>query len=623
MCRALPALLLLALAPGPAAAQLGLDLSPADAPKKEEPKKKEDAKKADKKKEDAKKTPAKPAAPPAKAAPAPAPAPAATKPAPASTPTQPRPAKAEAQPGLDLTPLEQGGRGDSRPRLDAAKKLVEEKKYQPAALAFDDILREPGLAGGHDEARYQLAKTLALMGLYHSALTYLDETLALGPARSKYFHSALEWLFYVGAKLGNEQPVLSRVARHAGDGVPPANQDRFHFLLAKYEFERGRALEEAGQVDEARAAWTEARRLAALVRAEAGSGGRPVGSAGDAPPEDGVDVYARAQFVDGLALYALRQEQASNEKFKDVVRLTNPKKGRAGDPELRELSFLQLARLHYQNRQNRYAIFYYGKMPWGGGSWLEGLWEASYAHYRIGEHEKSLGNLLTLQSAYFKDEYFPESWVLKAIIYYENCRYPEASSVLKEFTRVYEPLYDELVAITAKPSAPSSFLEKATSPRVMKLALTDQSIRRLAETAREIDAEVDTGLGKRDQAFRDASLGKALQARLAKEKGQVATEAGLRARGKLAYERDQLRSMLAQALRIEIEVSRQERDALENSLAAGSQVEVVKNLRWTHAVSDEQLYWPYEGEFWRDELGTYSYTLTKGCKDRPPRSAAP
>ena len=261
-------------------------------------------------------------------------------------------------------------------------------------------------------------------------------------------------------------------------------------------------------------------------------------------------------------------------------------------------------------------------MPWGGGSWLEGLWEASYAHYRIGQHEKSLGNLLTLQSAYFKDEYFPESWVLKAIIYYENCRYPEASSVLKDFTAVYEPLYDELVAITSRPAAPAAFLESPGSARVQKLAFTDQNIRRLVETAREIDAEVDDGLGRRDQAFRASPLAKALQARLAKEKTQLVTEAGLRARGKLEYERDQLRAMLAQALRIEIEVSRQEREALESSLAAGSQVEVVKNLRWTHAVSDEQLYWPYEGEFWRDELGTYSYTLTKGCKDRPPRSAA-
>jgi hypothetical protein len=33
-------------------------------------------------------------------------------------------------------------------------------------------------------------------------------------------------------------------------------------------------------------------------------------------------------------------------------------------------------------------------------------------------------------------------------------------------------------------------------------------------------------------------------------------------------------------------------------------------------VSDDQLYWPYVGEYWRDELGTYQYTLTKGCIER-------
>ena len=90
-------------------------------------------------------------------------------------------------------------------------------------------------------------------------------------------------------------------------------------------------------------------------------------------------------------------------------------------------------------------------------------------------------------------------------------------------------------------------------------------------------------------------------------------------RGKLEYERDQLRQLLAQALRIQIEVSRKEREALEGSLAKGSEVEVVKDLKFSYAVSDEHLFWPYEGEFWRDELGTYSYTLTKGCKDRLPK----
>lgn len=614
---AAPALLLALALAFPARAQLGLDLGAPPADTKET----KDTKMADPKKK--KPVPRKGDTRPAhtrKGLQKPAEArPAEVKPV-EPRPAEPLPVEVKRSPpptgnGLGLPPPAPGS-GAARTRLEAARKLVDQKKYDAAAVEFHAILGEPALAEGHDEARYQLARSLSLAGLDHSALVYLDEVLERGPSRTRYFHSALKWLFRVSRSAASEQEVLPRVARYAREGAPPEYQDRFHFLLAKYEFERGRALEESGKIDEARTSWREASRLAGLVRQEAGATAAQVVGA-----EDDGDIYGRAQFIDGLARFALADEESASEKFKDVVRLTNPKKGRAGDVELRELAFLQLARLHYQNRQNRYAIFYYGKMPWGGTQWLEGLWEASYAHYRIGEHEKALGNLLTLQSAYFKDEYFPESWVLKAIIYYENCRYPEARLVLETFNSVYEPLYDELVALATRPSAPSVFLEQAVSPRVRRLAFTDPSIKRLSDAAAEIDAEVDHGIGDRNQDFRASPLATTLKERLARQKLQLTTEAGLRARAKLEYERDQLRSMLAQALRISIEVSRQEREALEGSLAAGSQVEVVKDLRWTHAVSDEHLYWPYEGEFWRDELGTYSYTLTKGCRDRPPRSA--
>jgi tetratricopeptide (TPR) repeat protein len=604
-------LLALALA-APARAQLGLDLGgPPAEPKKPDPRKKVEPKKADQRKPEPKK------AEPKKTEPRPPDSrPAEVRPPVEARPTpEPRPPPEPRAP-VEVRPAPGGKVVDARPRMEAARALAERKKYEAAALAFDAILRDPTLSEGHDEARYQLAKALSLAGLDHSALSYLDEILERGPSRTRYFHSALEWLFKVSRTTSSEQEVLPRVARYAREGAPPEYQDRFHFLLARYEFERGRALEEAGKAEEARTSWREASRLAALVRKEAGAAAAQVAGA-----EDDGDIYGRAQFIDGLARFALADEQSASEKFKDVVRLTNPRKGRGGDVELRELAFLQLARLHYQNRQNRFAIFYYGKMPWGGAQWLEGLWEASYAHYRIGENEKALGNLLTLQSAYFKDEYFPESWVLKAIIYYENCRYPEARQVLESFTARYEPLYDELVAVAGRPSAPSVFLEQSVSPRARRVAFTDPSIKRLSDAAGQIDAEVDHGIGDRGGDFRASPLAATLKERLARQKSQLTTEAGLRARAKLEYERDQLRSMLAQALRISIEVSRQEREALEGSLAAGSQVEVVKDLRWTHAVSDEHLYWPYEGEFWRDELGTYSYTLTKGCKDRPPRSA--
>jgi hypothetical protein len=551
--------------------------------------------------------------------------------------------KKEAEP-MVLKPLDLGKKGKAvkglgKERLDAAKKMIEDGADETGALALAEILRDGTLSDVHDEARYQLAKTLARLGLHHSALSRFDQILAKGAQGTKYFHTALEYVFTVGKKLKNEQPVVTRVAAFANAGFPPAYQDRFHFLLSKYEYERGRALAEAGQGSDARTAFAEARRLASLVRPA--SGGEKVASGAKelgvkVQEERPGDDYARAKFVEGLVQYALGDQPGAVEEFKDVVRLTNPKKVEDADPLLRESAFLQLARIHYENRQNRYAIFYYGKMPWGGENWLEGLWEASYAYYRIADYEKTLGNLLTLQSPYFKDEYFPESWVLKAIVYYENCRYPEARRILQDFDGIYGSVFQELESFTASQKKPVAYFDlideaqKSTATdartgvirKIMRLAFTDTNIKKLVETIGEIEDELDVGINERKTAFRQSALAKELSDALTAERDQLIEEAGARARQKLEYERDQLRTLLAQALRIQIEVSRKEREALEGSLAKGGQVDVVRDLQFSYAVSDEHLFWPYEGEFWRDELGTYSYTLTKGCAGRAKRADA-
>ncbi|HSM94010.1 MAG TPA: adventurous gliding motility protein GltC [Anaeromyxobacteraceae bacterium] len=544
-----------------------------------------------------------------------------------------------------LAPLEIGKKGKPAPkgagkeRLEAAKKILAEGALETGAIALSEILRDDKLSDAHDDARYLLGKTLARLGLHHSALSRFDAILAKGQQGTKYFHTALEYVFTIGKKLKNEQPVVTRVAAFATAGFPPAYQDRFHFLLSKYEYERGRALSEAGQGSEAKSAFGEALRLASLVR--------PL-SVGDTPAsgakELGVEVaeerpgddFARARFVVGLVQYALGDQAKAVDAFKDVVRLTNPKKATDADPLLRESAFLQLARIHYENRQNRYAIFYYGKMPWGGENWLEGLWEASYAHYRIADYEKTLGNLLTLQSPYFRDEYFPESWVLKAIVYYENCRYPEARKILQDFDSIYAPVFGELESFTGGQKRPEAYFDlideaqkstatdarSGTLRKIMRLAFTDVNIKNLVETIGEIEHEMDVGIGERRPEFRQSALAKELSDALTAERDRLIQEAGARARQKLEYELDQLRTLLAQALRIQIEVSRKEREALEGSLAAGGQVEVVRDLQFSYAVSDEHLFWPYEGEFWRDELGTYAYTLTKGCAGRATRADA-
>ena len=87
-------------------------------------------------------------------------------------------------------------------------------------------------------------------------------------------------------------------------------------------------------------------------------------------------------------------------------------------------------------------------------------------------------------------------------------------------------------------------------------------------------------------------------------------------RDKLEAERGFLTELKGKLVRIQFEIGKMEKETLEASMSNQSQTVNLNDYNFTTATDDERLFWPFEGEYWRDELGTYQYTLTKGC--RPP-----
>ena len=130
-----------------------------------------------------------------------------------------------------------------------------------------------------------------------------------------------------------------------------------------------------------------------------------------------------------------------------------------------------------------------------------------------------------------------------------------------------------------------------------------------------MEKEIDLIAG-RGTAFRTSELARYLEDRLKKERQQLVARAGVMARGKLELELSNLRTLLGNGERIKFETTGKEKEFLEEQLQAGGRKAIVKQYRYSVAVADDQLYWPFQGEYWRDELGTYEYTLTKGCVDR-------
>lgn len=594
------------------------------------------------------------AAPPEAEQPVAAPAEAVTDSAPAevmpsldvsSPPSAPVPAAAPAQPdglGLDLTrevpaptmsfdAVDVSGKTADRQKLDAAISLFKDDRYEQASMAAFELLSDPKLAGLHTEARYVLAKSLYRMGLYHSALGEFSKILAQGE-QTKFFKTSLEWLFFISRKTKNETVILDEIARYANHQFPERFRNEFRYLLARYHFVRGRALDQVGQVEDADKSFEEVKRLTLLI-----------------PRTDAF--YARAKYLEGLSYFrnGTRGKDAAGrrvdgnvlqaiESLKEVVRLTRAVPGRSPeqlklDQSLRELAFMQLARTHYGMQQNRFAIFYFNKVERGTSQWLEAMFEASWANYRVGQYEQALGNLITLSSPFFRDEYFPEALILKAVIYYENCRYRESNIILQDFERTYLPVHDQLELLVKKQMEASQYyevlaevqkknkegLEKSETDvileRILRLALTDTDLKKTNDSILELEEEMDAFSTKGD-TFRYSELTKHLLEGLKVQRKELIAKAGIMAKGKLETELVSLKELLANGLRIKFETTTKEKEFLEEQLKAGGRTAVVKKYKHSVAVADDQLYWPYEGEYWRDELGTYQYTLTKGCIER-------
>ncbi len=536
----------------------------------------------------------------------------------AGAPAKPEP---RAAPTISFDAVDVAGKSGDRQKMDAAISQFKSDAFEPAALAFFDMSQDPKMAAMTIEAEYWLAKSLYKLGMYNAALGAFSKVLGRGSEKNKFFKSSLEWLFFIARKSTNETVVLDEIAKYANYEFPERFRNEFRYLLARYNFVYGKALDDADRKGEADRAFDEVKRLCLLI-------------------PKGDPFYPRAKYLEGLSYFRENKLEASLESMKEVVKVTRSEEGRGETAEarnlknLRELAFMQLARTHYGARQNRYAIFYLSKIERGGVQWLEALFEGSWANYRIGQYEQALGNLITLSSPFFKDEYFPEALILKAVVYFENCRYREALSIIEDFENIYGPVQEELKTLVEKNMEATEYFKvldevrkknKAGQvqkgsvdeilERILNLALTDKDLKKTVDAIAELEAEIDSFGGKSD-AFKYSNLSKALIESLKAQREALITKGGIMAKAKLEFENGQLKTLRANGLRIKFETTDKEKEFLQELLSQGSQKEIVKKYRTTAAVSDDQLYWPYVGEYWRDELGTYQYTLTKGCIER-------
>lgn len=502
-----------------------------------------------------------------------------------------------------------------------AKRLFDAEKWQEAALALDRVRKgETGDDEGNKQlAQYHLAIALYRMKFFQAAYGIFSE-ISEKPNHVR-FNETLLWLAKLATDLPEPADIVERVGKYTNEQIAKFNNPnqrdlywQLNYLLGRYKY-RNRQYEEA---------------LGLFKNVGRRS-----------------KYYVKAQFFVGISEVQLRKSVPAVEAFQAIVKaIDEGSEGVEDEARMRDLAFLSMARTYYSAsvrldennaptidaQKLSAAVKYWNKIDNTSEYWLDGLFEESWAYFMAGDYSHALGNIHTIQAPYFPNSYYPEADVLKGVIYFANCQYDDAMIIVAQLQQKYQPIYDALNKVLQRFKGDNQeepffkFLKavrhdkehgtnEADLPEnirpIVQLALSDRQLLRNLEYVRVLDEE-QSRFKHSKTSFQESPLGSDVKDALS-----LAREVAVRNAGQLARERyqrnlDELNEHLRDSAKILIDITAAQRNQLDQAIA-GSQVTRAESKANIVKPDEEHVIWPFNGEYWRDELGFYRQTITSKC----------
>jgi tetratricopeptide (TPR) repeat protein len=496
------------------------------------------------------------------------------------------------------------------------KRLFDAERWSEAALVLKRVVDgETGDDEGNKQiAQYHLAICLYRLQFYQASYGIFS-AVADKPNHLK-FNETLLWLSKLATQLPEPADIIERVGKYKTEQIArfnnPQQRDLYwqlNYLLGRYKY-RNRNYEEAVSLFE---------------------------------KVDKKSKYnVQAQFFTGISFVQLRKSVPAVKSFQKIVTaIDDGAEGVEDERRMRDLAFLSMARTYYSasvrlddnnvptidaNKLSA-AVKYWNRVDVASEYWLDALFEESWAYFMAGDYTHALGNIHTIDAPYFPNSFYPEADILKAVISFTICQYDDATTIVARMKKKYEPIKKELEAILNRfkgegseqqffqflkdVRAGKANLSKTIRP-VVENALSDRQLLRNLEYVRVLDEE-DGRFKKAPASFKNSPLGNDVTDAL-----NLARDLAIRNAGTLAKERyqrnlDELNEHLRDASKILIDITSAERNKLDQQVVSGQLSKEESKVYGRVKPDDEHVLWPFDGEYWRDELGFYRQVVTSKC----------
>lgn len=498
--------------------------------------------------------------------------------------------------------------------LANALRLYQQERYMEASVQFQRVVggETDDAPANVQKAQFFLGKALYHLRYYQSALAIFDEITQQGQGHL-YFGQTLQWLAQLASQLPEPAGIIERVGRYGTSELDQFNTPESRDLYNQLLFLMGRFKYNQGEFEEA---------ISLFQRVDRQS-----------------RFYVNAKFFEGISQVRLRRAAPAVESFRAIIEaIDSGVEGVEDTQRMRNLAWISLARVYYtaanrtdpetgeravDGRLLGNAVEAWNRVGQDSEYWLDALFEESWAFFLADEYARSMGNIHTLFSPYFDDAYYPEALVLKAVVFFSACQVANAESMVAQFHERYDPVAEELNSTLEQFQDNTQFFEflqrvrsgeAQLSPRIRGIvasALSDRTLLRNLEYVRLLDSE-EQRLSQAPAEFTNSSLGARIMQDIALAKSFAIDQTGDLARARYNRLIDELNELMTQVDTVELEIATYQRGQLDAE-AQQQMTELARSGGLQVNVDEEHQMWPFNGEYWRDELGFYRQQVTSQC----------
>lgn len=486
---------------------------------------------------------------------------------------------------------------DSFSNYRKAKNYYQKKNYVRAANEYYLTYLKPANIGEKNKAEIGIALSIEKLGLIFSASKYLSKIVRRGAVRDNpFFRPAMEELGRLNNRIsfGPSHIIQLFKSKIRYSDVPgPARGFYFYYLGIEKFLEKS---------------WGKANFYFKKVPSSS------------------------SYYIGSLFHIAVISNLAGNHSqsialFDKVYQLT---KNKRKYDEINDLALLNLGRVNYETKRYRESIEYYSQLPRNSELWLTAIWEASWAFFFIEKYNNSLGNIHTILSPFFFDRFYPESYILQAITFLKLCRYNEVVSSMKSFKVRYKPVFRDIRSLLRKYNNNGVGFYKVVDDYVkgktIKYRGATEILRKIStldaykvsrDTIRFSNREISS-LKSFRSAWSNSGLYSSIRKFLMLKKSSSIKNSGKRMVELAKNHYSLLLNLSNQTKLIIAEMQLGKIATLRSKISVGSKKEKSLYIGGMQklSINDSLEYWPFEREYWEDELGYYVYNLNSQCRKK-------